>query len=411
MADAARRAAYTAYRRIVNGAYSNLISFPKELTGLDRAFAETVALGTLERKISLEYAVAPFIKKETDQELLDLILTGLYQVFFMDRVPDSAACDETVKIAKDLFGARRSGFVNAVVRSAVRAKKERLEAIAEAGGHIAASMDKALYDMIKSQYPDKADAICRALFGAANTCLRVNGLVSNAAEVAALTGGRVINEKTVVGADASEAVKHLESGKYFIQGAGSQRAVERLGAQSGETVVDVCACPGGKSLGAALDMNNSGRIYSFDLHANKLPLIEKSAAKLGVTIIETAEHDARSAKTELLGKTDRVICDVPCSGTGEMRAKPEIKYKDPADFEGLYKTQRAILAAAAQYLKPGGKLVYSTCSINKKENEEAVSRFLAANPGFMLLREETMLPCDAEGEGFYTAEIIRENSL
>ena len=272
-------------------------------------------------------------------------------------------------------------------------------------------MDPSLYDLIKRQYPDKTGKICDSLFGKSGVFLRVNTLFSEADEVALLTGGKAISEKTVYCGEARGAIKHIKSGKYFIQGAGSQRAVEWLGAQRGETVVDVCAAPGGKSFGAALDMKNEGKIYSFDIHEKKLRLIENSAKLLGVDIIETAVNDARSAKKELAGKADRVICDVPCSGTGEMRSKPEIKYRDPRDFEGLYKTQRAVISAAAQYLKADGTMVYSTCSINRYENEEAVARFIADNPGFTLVREHTSLPCDAGGEGFYTAEIKREKAL
>lgn len=411
MADKARLAAYKAFKRMCGGAYSNLLGKDPELSELDRAFAESIALGTLERRITLEYIASPFIKKETDIDTLYLILTGLYQAFYMDRVPDSAACDETVRIAAALFGRGKSGFVNAVLRGAIRAKDERLKAVDKAGGYIAASMNPSLYGMIKRQYPGKAGKICDSLFGKPGIFLRVNTLVSGAKEVALLTGGEPISEKTVYCNKARGAIKHIDSGKYFVQGAGSQRAVEWLCAQSGETVVDVCAAPGGKSIGAALDMKNEGKIYSFDIHEKKLRLIENAAQTMSVKIIETSVNDARSAKNELLGKADRVICDVPCSGTGEMRSKPEIKYKDPREFEGLYKTQRTVIGAAAQYLKSGGTMVYSTCSINRYENEEAVARFIAENPGFALVREHTSLPCDAEGEGFYTAEIKREKII
>lgn len=411
MSDRARLAAYKAFRRTCEGAYSNLLGKEEDLSELDRAFAESIALGTLERKLTLEYIAAPYIKKDTDEATLYLLLTGLYQVFYMDRVPDSAACDETVRIAAGLFGRGKAGFVNAVMRSAVRAKAQRLRAVGEAGGHIAASMNRSLYEMLKLQYPEKIDAICGSLFGKADVYLRVNTLVSLPEEVAILTGGEVAGEKTVLCREARGAVKNIDSGKYFIQGAGSQRAVEWLGAESGETIIDVCAAPGGKCLGAAIDMRNEGKIYAFDLHEKKLSLIKNAAAKLGINIIETAVNDARNAKSEFLGKADGVICDVPCSGTGEMRSKPEIKYKDPRAFEGLYKTQREIINAAAKYLKQGGRMIYSTCSINRYENEETVARFIAENPGFSLVREQLSLPCGADGEGFYTAEIKREKAL
>ena len=155
-------------------------------------------------------------------------------------------------------------------------------------------------------------------------------------------------------------------------------------------------------------MQNEGRIYSFDIHSSKLPLIVKSAKKLGINIITPAEQDARTVKLGLAGTADKVICDVPCSGTGVMASKPEIKYKDPADFNGLYKTQGLIIRSASQYLKSGGIMIYSTCSINKAENEEIVHGFIEENNNFKLCCEETSLPNKNGAEGFYTAKIIRE---
>ena len=238
--------------------------------------------------------------------------------------------------------------------------------------------------------------------------MRVNTLKSNATSVADEIGGTVISETTVVAENSQKVIEKISDGNFYIQGLASQKAVKLLDAKPGHTVIDVCACPGGKSLGAAIDMQNKGHIYSFDLHKNKLPLIQKSAEMLGISIIETQVNDARRTVDSLIGTADRVICDVPCSGTGVMGSKPEIKYKSPDEFKGLYPTQKAIINSASKYLKVGGIMVYSTCSVNKIENEDNVRDFLENNNNFRLIEEKTYLPYGEEFEGFYTAKIIRE---
>ncbi len=408
MTDKARFAAYNAVKRIFGGAYSNLLTFDKGLLRIDRAFAESIVLGTLERKVTLEYIISEYAERAIKNEVKALLMTGIYQILYMDKVPSSAACDETVEIAKQIFGKSTAGFINAVLRAISENKNALFEKISNEAGHIKYSAEKDLYQLIKSQYGADTEHIFEAFFGKAPTYLRVNGLKATAEEVASNTEGVIIGSKTVKCESAQSAISGLESGEYYVQGLGSQKAVELLGARQGDTVIDVCACPGGKTLGAAIDMNNEGRIYSFDIHENKLPLIEKSAERLGITIITTAKHDARCTNESLIGTADRVICDVPCSGTGVMGSKPEIKYKSPKDFEGLYRTQKAIIESASKYLKVGGVMVYSTCSINKIENEEVVNDFISKTYGFVLAEERTYLPYEDVREGFYTAKIIRE---
>lgn len=408
MSDKARLQAFKTVKRIFEGAFSNLIDFGDELQGVDRAFAENIVLGTVERKITLEFVINNLIKKDSEKDVIYLLMTGIYQILYMDRVPDNAVCDETVEIAKELFGKYIAGFVNAVLRNVCRNKQGVIESINNAEEHIRFSVNKELFDLIKSQYPDNYDSIFDAFFGKTPTFLRINTLKSDAESVQNLIGGSIIDKKRILCSNTAKAIKELDLGLYYVQGAASQEAVRLLEAKPGDTIIDVCACPGGKSIGAAIDMNNEGKIFSFDIHAKKLPLIEKTANKLGISIIKTEKHDARTPKENLIGVADRVICDVPCSGTGVMGSKPEIKYKSPSDFSGLYPTQRAILHSASKYLKVGGVLVYSTCSINKTENEETVKDFLKENDGFELIYERTFLPFEEEKEGFYIAKIKRE---
>lgn len=408
MSDKARLQAFKSVKRIFEGAFSNLIDFGDDLKGLDRAFAESIVLGTVERKLTLEFIIQKQIKKESKKDVIYLLMTGIYQILYMDRVPDNAVCDETVEIAKELFGKNVAGFVNAVLRNICRNKENVIDSVNSSDEHIRFSVNKDLFTLIKSQYPEEYEKIFDAFFGKAPTFLRVNTLKSDAESVQKLVGGTVVDKNRIFCESSAKAIEDLDRGLFYIQGAASQEAVKLLNAKPLETVIDVCACPGGKSIGAAIDMNNEGKVFSFDIHSKKLPLIEKTAKKLGISIITTEKHDARTPKEELIAIADKVICDVPCSGTGVMGSKPEIKYKSPDDFKGLYPTQRAILSSASKYLKIGGELVYSTCSINKIENEETVRSFLSENNGFTLIYEKTFLPFEEEKEGFYIAKIKRE---
>ena len=183
-------------------------------------------------------------------------------------------------------------------------------------------------------------------------------------------------------------------------------------------MVDTCSCPGSKSFGIALDMKNEGELYSFDLHRNKLSLVTSSAKRLGIDIIKTEERDARNPREDLLGKVDRVLCDVPCSGFGVLKKKPELRYKDPKASAALPDIQYNILENSARYLKAGGVLVYSTCTIFPEENEDNVKKFLENHKEFALCPFEvgalrcdkgmlTFLPDEYGTDGFFIAKLIK----
>ena len=171
-------------------------------------------------------------------------------------------------------------------------------------------------------------------------------------------------------------------GNFFVQDEASQIAVTALAPRPGEVGADVCACPGSKSLHAALLMENRGIIHTFDLHASKLPLVTASAARLGVDILDTEARDARTPREDLLGKCDFVLCDVPCTGLGVMAKKPEIRFHDPGLYKTLAPLGGEILRASARYLRRGGRLLYSTCTLTRAENEDNYLGFLAENPAF-----------------------------
>lgn len=411
MADQARKAAYQTLRRIeLDGAFSNLVTTSlQKLPPLDASFATALVMGTLEKKRALDFILARYVQRKPDAEVQILLRTGVLQILYMDRIPDRAACDQTVSIAHELFGAGRAGFVNAVLRALVRDQEQAKKALAAAEPAIRYSFSDGVASLLQTQYPQQAEPIMEAFSHRPPLHIRVNPLKGSAEELAERLHPQINGSIWTITEKQAQVVRSAQKGEYLIQGYGSQMAVQMLGARAGETVVDVCACPGGKSFGAALDMGNCGRVISMDIHANKLSLIRKGAKQLGITILQASVHDAREPDAELIGQADRVICDVPCSGLGVMASKPEIRYKDPAEFAGLSPTQRRILAASAQYLRRGGTLVYSTCTLNREENEAVVRDFVSTHPRFTLEEERTYFPFEPAGEGFYTARLVRNS--
>jgi len=411
MGDKARECALHVVRRVLEqGAYSNIeigTAINKYgLTGVDRAFCVALVNGVIERVYTLDYLVKHASgrePKDIDKDLLAVLRLGLLQLFYM-KVPDMAACNESVALVKNKG---KRGFVNAVMRNACRGKSNLLQSLETAPSYVRFSVSPDICALIEKQYPDNAADILSAFYNKNALCLRVNTLKTTpqALEETLKAAGaetKLLGNALLVYGGADKALEAVNQGHAFVQGLSSQQAVASLQAKAGDTVIDVCACPGGKTLGAALDMGGKGRIISMDLHANKLTLIEKSAALLGVDIVETTPHDGRTPLTELTGIADRVICDVPCSGIGAIKGRPEIRYKSLNTLQKLIETQRSILSGAWGYLKQGGRLVYSTCTINKDENEGVLVPF-ASSVGAVVVSARTVLPTEQDHDGFYIA--------
>jgi 16S rRNA (cytosine967-C5)-methyltransferase len=209
----------------------------------------------------------------------------------------------------------------------------------------------------------------------------------------------------------------FSEGLFFVQDEASQLCVEALEAERGMQVLDLCACPGSKSFGIALEMQNEGSLLACDLHANKLSLVRTGAERLGLSIIETSAADARNILPERVGAYDRVLCDVPCSGFGVLGKKPELRYKEMGQTERLAEIQQAILENACRYLKKGGRLIYSTCTLLERENDARVDAFLESHPEFeeaplgiscgQDVSRLTLFP-DVHGtDGFYIAAMVK----
>ena len=391
-----------------------------DLTPPDRGLLTTLVYGVIERQITLDAIIDGLCDRKSEEispDVRTLLRLGIYQLAYLDRVPDHAAVNETVNMAPK----RSRGFVNAILRAFIRSGKEIPIPTKET--------DAVGYLSIKYSF---CPALCRTFiesFGLVRTeelfaafgehpdlTLRTNTLRISREELIAKIGEQGIHalptSESDVGIRVCDRSPVTElygfgDGLFFVQDEASQLCVKALDAREGMKVLDACACPGSKSFGAAIDMNNKGSVLSCDLHKNKLSLVESGAKRLGITILSTAERDARNTNEEWFGTFDRVLCDVPCSGFGVFAKKPELRYKDPAASAALPDIQLAILKSASQYVKVGGKLVYSTCTLLPCENQENVSRFLSENHDFELKEQRTLYP-DVDGtDGFFYAVLER----
>ncbi len=415
MTDTPRLAATKTLLRVVKDkAYSNIELANTAASGntADRALCEAIVRTALERKNTLDHIISLFARREPDVIVKCLLYTGLSQIFYMDKIPDSASCDETVKAAKALTDKTRAGFVNGLLRNVLRNREAVEQSIAGSDDSVRYSMDKSICLLIREQYQPDAERIFKSSFIKPKLCVRVNTLKNDIATLAAYFGENGVESEIEdgllrVAEGKGTALSLADTGRFYIQGAPSQYAVSLLDAKPGMTVIDVCACPGGKIMGAAIDMENQGAAIAFDIHKNKLPLIVKSSKKLGLTIIETQENDSRFPVPALKNTADAVICDVPCSSLGVMASKPEIRYKDITDLSDLYKIQAEILDASASYVKRGGALVYSTCTLNKVENGEQVKKFLKRHGDFMIETEKQFIDENGALDGFYAARLVR----
>ena len=412
------------------GKYSNLevnaSLVSSGIGGADGALYTRLVYGVLERKITLDYIIDGISSRpveKLDSDVLNGLRIGLYQLLYMDRVPEFAAVSETV----DILPKSKRGIVNAVLRTFLRGGKTVT---------LPAKDNLPYYFSVKYSFPPElcrlyidcygaecAEGILDASNREPDIALRVNTLRHGSANYAEYVGGRqsAIAPDVVLADGFSDRVRDgMERGDFFVQDEASRICTAVLGAKPGETVIDTCACPGGKTFSLALDMENSGILYAFDLHKNKLSLIEKGAEKLGLTMIRTGENDARNPVPELVGTADRVLCDAPCSGLGVIAKKPDIRYKSLDSVGRLPEIQYGVLCGASKYVRPGGVLVYSTCTLNKAENENIAEKFLSENGDFLPEADpvyglsengmRTFFPHTDGCDGFFIAKMRRIGS-
>jgi 16S rRNA (cytosine967-C5)-methyltransferase len=397
------------------------------LSDADKRLVSVLFYGVIERRITLDYRIAELSSRpisEIDDKTLNILRLGIYQLTFTDKIPTHAAINETV----ELCTARTKGFVNAILRSHTRSETAFPNKDTEFLKYLSVkySVCEELCEKFVAAYGEaRANSILSAFCRIPDTTLRTNTLKISTDELCEHIEGAKKAELAPNALSVRGAVRELygfSDGLFFVQDEASQICVEALGAKEGETVIDICACPGSKSFGAAINMKNAGKILAFELHESKLSLILKSAERLGINIIEVAKQDGRIPLSQYFGTADRVLCDVPCSGFGVLAKKPELRYKSPSECKALPDIQLSILENACRYVKDGGTLIYSTCTVFPEENEQNVRRFLGTHKEFSLTPFSvgalevkdgfiTLLPDEYPTDGFFIAKLTKGNVL
>lgn len=388
------------------GAYSN-ISINKyldknDLRDIDRGFITELVYGTVKWKLSLDWVIQQFSRvkfKKISPWILNIMRLGAYQLLYMDRVPASAACNESVKLAKKYGHRASSGFVNGVLRSINRSRgdikypdknKEYVKYLSIKYSHPEWMVRKFL-DLYGEEF---TESLLKSNNEIPDFTVRVNTLkICRDELIKALNQegmqavyGRYVEEAVII--ENPRPLSEMEAfkkGYLQVQDESSMIVAKILDPSPGEYIVDVCSAPGGKATHIAQIMKNQGTVIARDIHEHKIKLISDSAERLGISIIKAELFDAREIDSRLIEKADRVLVDAPCTGLGIIRRKPDIKWaKNIVDTKEITRLQEEILKASSKYVKPGGVLVYSTCTILPEENEHIINKFIDSDSSFQL---------------------------
>jgi 16S rRNA (cytosine967-C5)-methyltransferase len=391
------------------------------LAPADRGLCQELVCGVVRREATLDWLIARRTEGRTQNATLQILLRlGLYQVFWLDRIPDHAVVNECVTLARQLGFGPKAGFVNAVLRGCIREReetKQALEALKVSNPPLGYSHPDWLWDRWHRRWGDDS---ARRLLDWNNTppalYARVNTLRVDAEKLLAqwrdegvhydffsrdwLGENLVFEMKSLppLGSLAS-----LRDGWFYVQDPSTLLSVRELDPQPGETILDFCAAPGGKTTALAQVMQNRGRIVAQDRQFDRLPLLRQNCDRLGATCVEISRGEG-VIFPELNVHFDRILVDAPCSNSGVMRRRVDLRWRvRPEEIDRLQRLQAGLLDEAAKLLKPGGTLVYSTCSLEPEENEGVVEPFLAAHAGFACVHRKQLTPMNDAVDGAFVA--------
>lgn len=393
----------------------------------ERAFIARVVNGTLERMIELDYMIDQFSKVKVNKMkpvIRTILRSAVYQLKYMDSVPDRAVCNEAVKLAvKKGFGDLR-GFVNGVLRNISRNLSDIVWP-SEEDKILCLSVRYSLPEWILRQWMSEYDeetvcAMAEEFLKEKPVTVRFHPDRVSKEELLQIlkAEGVRVKEDAVLpcalhlsGFDYLMKLPSFQKGYYQVQDVSSMQVAEWAAPKEGDYIIDVCAAPGGKAVHLAELLRGTGHVEARDLTEYKTGLIRENILRSGLKNIEAVRKDARLKDAASVGKADIVIADLPCSGLGVLGRKPDLKYKMTIDMQKeLVKLQREILSVSAEYVKPGGTLIYSTCTIHREENEGNAEWFAIQHPGFRLIRQRQMLPGQDAGDGFFLAMFWREET-
>ncbi|SNX55594.1 16S rRNA (cytosine(967)-C(5))-methyltransferase RsmB [Thermoanaerobacterium sp. RBIITD] len=402
------------YDIIVNKGYSNIILNKylsnSDITDVDKNFIKEIVFGTIERKYTIDYVINILAKsgiENIDSKVLIILEMGLYQIKYMDKVPDYAVINESVNLTKRYVGKYASKFVNALLRNYLR--KLNLIEFPDQNNDIIKylcvnfSFPEWIVERLLNNYDKNFTIeILKSLNEKPRISYRLNTLkfsplqFENELKSKGLhySKGLYYEEAYYIDIKNVDNNELYKNGLIQVQDEGSMLISKILSPKHGETVIDVCSAPGGKTTHLSQLMENSGNIIAFDKHQHKINLINKNCKRLGINNVMTMVFDSTKVNSDYIDKADKVLVDVPCTGIGIIRKKPDIKLKNYTknDIDKLNNLQYLILNSSSKYVKKGGYLVYSTCTIGKEENFDIVDRFLNENNNFSIVNLTPFLP-------------------
>ena len=370
----------------------------KEILNLkDIGLISQIVYGTITWKLTIDEIIKKHSKikiKKISTWILNILRIGIYQIIFLDKVPKSAAVNESVNLAKRYGHKSSSNFVNAILRKIEKKDYEELFSIEDNIERISKTTAMPIWiveELLKQKDIKKVEKICKNSNIKPRVTIRINKLRTNKKELERLLDERNIRyqegklEDFLI-LDKIKGIENLDifqKGYFTIQDEGAGLIAFALGVEPNETVLDACSSPGGKTTYLAEIMQNKGEIYAWDLHEHRIRLVEENAKRLCISIIHTKCQDATLYKEEYKEKFDKILLDVPCSGSGVLKRKPDIKWKrKKEDIQELVQTQKTILETCSKYLKEKGELIYATCSIFDEENQKVIEEFLQKNSNF-----------------------------
>ncbi len=390
----------------IHGKYANLImrSALDDLSVKDKALVTQIVYGTIRNYRLLFYQFADLYHKEPDYRIKLLLALSGYQLFFLEKVPEYAIINEAVDLAKGYKSGAFANLVNALLRAILRRGIKQPQ---QWGWRY--SFPDFIVELIEKQYDEN---LLLSFLQASNensfVSLRANSLKITTAELLRDERFILVERQTLRYQGDIFASAYYKKGEVVVQDASSQIAAQWLNPQAGDRVLDVCAAPGTKTSQLAQMMNDQGRITAVDIHPHRLALLEKEMRRQGISIVETLALDAvKLAEVFPAASFKAILLDAPCSGLGVLKGKPEIKlHLKPQDLVTLQELQKSLLSAVATLLQIKGKLVYSTCSLNLKENQRQIAEFLRQHKNYELQRAQTIWPNNVH-DGFYIAELLR----
>ena len=418
------------------GAWSNsVLKTYLQQDGLDRreaALATRLCYGVLQNRLKLDFYLEQLLTgkgKTLHPMIRDILHLGLYQLYLTDKIPANAAVNESVLLAKKYCKKQpfAPGLVNGVLRNAVRRAGElqRPTTLQDVYSH-----PQTLIDQLVTAYgKERTEKMLQANNDAPKTVVQVNTLKTTQEKLSKILAEEGVETTphpwmrgclVLSSTGNMEMLESFQNGLYYVQDPAAKLSVLCAQIPQNANVLDCCSAPGGKSFAAAMVLKGTGKIQSCDIHDHKIPLIQKNAQRLGISNLFACRQEAEVFCSQWENQMDVVIADVPCSGYGIIRKKPDIRYKDPKEMEDLPELQLAILKNQARYVKPGGVLLYSTCTLLPRENEEVVETFLKENPRFYLEKLElpevfpenttgmlTLLTGEYDTDGFFICRLRR----